>query len=61
MTLSRKDGTAWPESEMHSLDSFERLWLRLQGSIPASDSEFNPRPGREGGRFWPPLMFFGDI
>ena len=32
-TLSRRDGTAWPESGIRSLGSFERLWLRLQGTF----------------------------
>ena len=39
-TLSHKDGTAWPESGMRSLDSFERLCLRLQVSIPALSTSF---------------------
>ena len=34
-TLSRKDGTAWPEAGMRSRESSERLRLRLQEIIPA--------------------------
>ena len=34
-TLSRKDGTAWPEAGVRSRDNFERLRLRLKESIPA--------------------------
>ena len=41
-----KDGTAWPESGMQSLDTFERLWLRLHGSIPALASSLVSRQFR---------------
>ena len=34
-TLCCKGGTTWPQSGMRSLDSFERLWFRLHGSISA--------------------------
>ena len=54
-TLSRKDGTAWPEAGMRSRESSERLRLRLQEIIPAL--VLAPAPSLTSRRFRLQLRF----